>query len=202
MDYIKRNLTGLLTGLKESFFGVKLKTPMSRTIMIALIGVLTALSIAFERVVYIPVGDTSRYSLTFMMTAVCCIALGALRGAIVACLADVIGAMILYGNANPLLTICVGLSALTFGLILYNNQSIVRIVLAVLIDQICISLILKTGALAIWYYGIEKYFTVFGTRVLQVLIMIPLQIVVLSVLSKFVFKYLQNMVKGYIGNEL
>lgn len=198
MDYISRNLKGLLLDFKKSFFGVRLSTPMSKTIMLALMGVLTALSIAFERVVYIPVGDTSRYSLTFMMTAVCCVSLGALRGAVVAVLADVIGAIIVYGNANPLLTICLCLSALTYGLILYCNQSIVRIVIAVLIDQLIISLILKTGALSVWYYGISQYFKVFGTRVPQVLIMIPIQIVVLIVFSKFIFKYLQNIVKEYV----
>lgn len=189
--------TGLLQDMQESFFGVKARDNRAITLIIALMGVLAALQIVFERTVYIPVGDTSRYSLVFIMVAITSICLGGLRGGVVAAIADIIGGLIVYGNICPLITVCVFLSALTFGMFLYSKRSIIRIILAVLVDQIMCSLILKTGALAIWYYGgMKSYGKVFATRLPQVGIMIPLEIIVLLILSKFI-NYLKKMMKEY-----
>lgn len=195
---MEENKTGLVRNMQESLLGLvgKLNDGKKVTILVALMGVLTALCIVFERTVYIPVGDTSRYSMVFIMVAISSITLGAIAGGVVAALADIIGGMMVYGNICPLITVVVFLSAFTFGVFLYSKRSIVRIVLAVLVDQIICSLILKTGALAIWYYGgMGSYFKVFATRILQVAIMIPVEIIVLIALEKIVIKYLKKMLK-------
>ena len=196
-DCVKKQ--GLMPEMRESFFGIKAKNLKTRTKLITLMGVLTALCIVVERTIFIPVGDSSRYSFTFAAVALCGITLGGLKGAVVAMLADVIGSLILYGNANPLITVCVCLSAMSFGIILYSKRTPVRIVIAVLIDQIVSALILKTGALAIWYYGgMNAYATLFGIRLVQVLIMIPVEIIVLLLLEKYLFGTVKKLVKEFV----
>ena len=152
-----------------------------------------------ERTIYIPVGDTSRYSFTFVAVALSSIVLGGLKGAVVAGVADVIGSLIVYGNANPLITACVCITAINYGLFLYNKRSIPRIVLAVIVDQVICSLLLKTAALSVWYYGgMNAYPVVFMTRLVQVGVMIPLQIVVLIILEKYLFGIVKKLVKDFV----
>jgi ECF transporter S component (folate family) len=187
---------GLLQELHKSFFGINNAGIKSNTLLIAIMGVLIALNIVFERVVYIPVGDTSRYSLVFVIIVISCISLGALKGAIVAVLADVIGSFMLYGSACPLITLVVFISALSWGMFLYEKRGVFRILLAVLFDQLVCSLTLKTGALAIWYYGgMSSYTKVLATRIPQIIIMIPLEFIVLVVLDRYLFGYIKKIMK-------
>ena len=191
--------TGLALQLRESFFGFSSEKAMSTTKLITIMGVLAALCIVVERTIYIPVGDTSRYSFTFVAVALSSIVLGGLKGAVVAGVADVIGSLIVYGNANPLITACVCITAINYGLFLYNKRSIPRIVLAVIVDQVICSLLLKTAALSVWYYGgMNAYPVVFMTRLVQVGVMIPLQIVVLIILEKYLFGIVKKLVKDFV----
>lgn len=195
----KKEVTGLVQVLRESFFGVKSKGARTNTRLIALMGVYIALCIVFERTIFIPVGDTSRYSLTFVVVALAGITLGGLRGGIVAALADIIGSLQLYGSVSPLITVCVFISAITFGVFLYSKRNLLTIVIAVLIDQVLSCLILKTGALALYYYGgMNAYKAVFVTRLPQIGIMIPLEIAVLLVLNKYLFGRAKRMVKDFM----
>lgn len=190
---------GLMQELRESFFGTAAKDIRTRTRLITLMGVLTALCIAVERLVYLPIGTNSRYSLTFVVIALTAIVLGGLKGAVVAALADILGSLIVYGSVCPLITVCVFLSALTFGMFLYSKRNAVRIVLAVFVDQLVCSLILKTGALAIWYNGgMNAYLAVFMTRMVQAAIMIPIEIAVLLILNGFFFGTAKRLVKDFI----
>ncbi len=187
-------LEGLLHDMQESFFGRKKRKKEKAAVIIALMGVLIALSMIFERMIFIPVGDSSRYSLVFIVSATAGVILGGLRAGVVSVIADIIGSLIMYGNINPLITICVFLSSMFLGLFLYKKQSLSRIVTAVLFDQVLCSLILKTGALAIWYYnGMADYFKLFFIRCVQTAIMIPMEIVVIYILGKMLFPYLKRM---------
>lgn len=193
---INDRLRGLLHEMQESFFGRKKGDRENPAVIIALMGTLIALSIVFERTIYIPVGDSSRYSLVFIITATSGVILGGLRAGLVGILADVIGSLMVYGNINPLITVCVFLSSVFFGLFLYKKQTFLRVVAAVLFDQILCSLILKTGALAIWYYnGMSDYAKLFLIRCVQAAIMIPIEIVVLCILAKMFYPYLKRMVE-------
>ncbi len=187
-------LRRLLHDMQESFFGKKKEDRNNPAVIIALMGTLTALSIVFERLIYIPVGDSSRYSLVFIIMATSGVILGGLRAGVVGILADIIGSLMVYGNVNPLIMACVFLSSVFFGLFLYKKQTFLRVVAAVLFDQILCSLILKTGALAIWYYnGMSDYVKLFLIRCVQAAIMIPLEIVVLCMLSKMLYPYIKRM---------
>lgn len=190
---------GLVHTVRESFFGFKADSAKTETRLIALMGVFTALCIVFERTVFIPVGDNSRYSFTFVIVALAGVTLGSLRGAIAASIADIIGSLMLYGNVCPLITVCVFLSAITYGIFLYKKRNILTIVSAVLVDQLFCSLILKTGALAIWYNGgMHAYPAVFLTRLVQVLIMIPIEIAVLLILNRFLFGFAKKAVGDFL----
>lgn len=190
---------GLMQELRESFFGIRAKDIRTRTRLITLMGVLTALCIVVERTVYLPIGTNSRYSLTFVVIALTSIVLGGLKGAVAAVAADVLGSLMLYGSVCPLISVCVFLSALTFGMFLYSKRTVVRIILAVLVDQLVCSLILKTGALAIWYNGgMNAYPAVFMTRLVQAGIMIPIELIVLLVLNRYFFGTAKRLIKDFI----
>lgn len=188
-----KNSKGLFLDLKESFFGNGINSSIKATVTIATMGVLIALCYVFERVLFIPVGDTSRYSFTFVIMAISGLILGGYKAMLVVVLADIIGSLILYGNVNPLITICVGLGGLMYGLLLYKKATILKIVIAACFNELVCGLILKTGALAIWYYGgMKAYTTVFATRAVQAAIMTPVEIVVLVILSYTLFPVLKR----------
>lgn len=197
---VKNDKKRLIHTMSGSFFGLRDGGKQFSTKIVTLMGMFIALCIVFERVIYIPIGDISRYSFSFVATTISCVVLGGLKGMIVVVLADIIGSLIVYGNVCPLITICVAISALFFGILLYKKNGVVRIIIVVLIDQIVCSLFLKTGALAIWYYGgLDMYVEVFMTRLVQILIMIPLEILVLVVLDKYFFGYLNKLIKDYVA---
>ena len=167
------------------------------TAKLCIMAVCIALCIVFERTVYIPVGDTSRYSLTFIMIYITGFMLGGMGCAIVAGIADVIGAFILYGSANPLITLCVVIGAAFVGTVIYQKAGVVKIVICALFNQLVVSLLLKTAALSILYYGgMSAYPKVFVTRLVQVGIMLPIEIAVMIVIDKMILSRFSSLVRS------
>lgn len=183
--------------MRESFFGIRTKGVGAGTKKTCLMGLLCALIIVFERTVYIPVGDSSRYSFTFIVIFISGMLLGAIDAAIVAAAADVIGAIIAGYSVNPLITVCVALSAFFCGLLLYAKVDFVKLTIAILLDQALCSLLLKSAAFAIWYGGgMGSYPKYFMIRIVQVAIMIPVEFVVLFSLNKLLFGRLKKLTSG------
>ena len=193
---------GLRTSLRESFFGIRPQNISAGTKKICLMGMLAALIIVFERTIYIPVGDSSRYSFSFIMIFVSGMVLGAVDAAIVGAVADVVGAIIAGYSINPLITVCVALSAFFCGLLLYSERSYMRLAIAILLDQILSNLLLKSAAFAIWYGGgMHSYPKYFMIRIVQVGIMIPVEFVVLFILNRVFFPRLKKLTMGLTENE-
>lgn len=196
-EAIKSN--GLMQGVRESFFGIEAKNIKQRTRVLTIMGMLTALVYLLERVLFIEVGSNSRYSFVFVAISISAILLGGYKASMVAVVADIIGSVIIYGNVNPLITLCVFISAMFYGLVLYKKVSTTRIIVAILFDQIICSLFLKSAALAIWYQGgMKAYPAVFLTRLVQVIIMIPVEIIVLSLLNKSFFGKIKKVFKDFV----
>jgi ECF transporter S component (folate family) len=193
---------GLRASLRESFFGIRPQSLSAGTKTVSLMGMLAALIIVFERTIYIPVGDSSRYSFAFIMIFVSGIVLGAVKAAVVGAIADIVGAIIAGYSINPLITICVALSAFFCGLLLYSDRSYVRLGIAILLDQVLCSLLLKSAAFAIWYGGgMHSYPKYFMIRIVQAGIMIPVECVVLFILNRVLFPRLKKLTMGLTENE-
>ena len=183
----------------KSFFGIKAENTSKETKVVCLMGVLAALIIVFERTIYIPVGDSSRYSFAFIMIFISGLVLGGIRAAVVCGIADVVGAIIAGYSINPLITVCVMLSGLICGLFLYAERTPAKLAVAILLDQILCSLLLKSAAFAIWYgKSITTYPHYFSIRIVQVAIMIPIEFVVLFPLEKLLFGRLKKLVSDFI----
>lgn len=190
---------GLCAAMHKSFFGIKTDNMSSRTKKIALMGMLIALMVVFERVLFIPVGDSSRYSFTFIILFLSGLLLGAIDAAIVAGLADIIGCVLVGYSVFPLITFCVMLAAFVAGLMLFSERSIPKLIIAIVFEQLVCSLLIKTAALAIHFYGgIRNYGKVFSVRIVQFCIMLPLEIVVMLVLYKMLFSRIKKMTSEFI----
>ena len=201
MENEQGNKKGLYA-LRESFFGPRPKTAGAGTKLVCLMGMLAALCVLFERTIYIPVGDSSRYSFTFIIIFISGLVLGGACAAITAGIADIVGAIIAGYSINPLITFCVVLSGLICGLLLYSQRSYIKLAIAILLDQILVSLVLKSAAFAIWYGGgMHTYPKYFSIRIVQAAIMIPIEFAVLFPLYRLLFPRLKRLTGDVMKNE-
>lgn len=157
------------------------------------LAVLIAMAIVLSRFVSIPL-PTMRIGFGFVPIAICGMMYGPVWAAIVAAVADVLGAMIFYfGSVSPGITLSAALTGVVFGLFLYKGAepwttvSWVKLAAAVGINCLIISLLLTTLWLSM-LYG-TPYLALLPTRLLQSAIMIPVQIIVLRVLNRPIMLY-------------
>lgn len=172
------------------------KNYSSRISIIVLVtaGLIVAAEIIMERVLAIST-DTSRYSFAFVARVISGVTLGPVMAGITGIVSDTIGAFIRYGSINPLLTAIAFLRGITYGVFLYKKRTPLRIIGAVLTEQIGCSLILSTAALSIWYgYSFE---VIFIGRVIQCAIMTAIQLVTIFTLDKFLFGRLIKILDSY-----
>ena len=103
--------------------------------------------------------------------------------AVVAAIADVIGAGLFPSGAFfPGFTLTAVLTGVVFGLFLYKKQTPGRIIAAVAVDQLLLSLLLNSYWLSILYGS--PYVPLLATRALQCLVMTPVMYFTISALSK------------------
>lgn len=108
---------------------------------------------------------------------------GPLFSAVVAGIADLIGATLFPSGAFfPGFTLTAILTGLVFGVLLYKKQSWWRILTAVAIDQLILSLLLNTFWISILYGS--PFLPLMATRAVQCAIMAPVMYVTISALVK------------------
>ena len=189
----------LLASLQESFFGYYKEKNVKMVVKICLMGLLTALLIVFERTIYIPVGESSRYSFTFVMVYISGLLLGGIDAMIVTGAADVLGGILAGYSINPLITACVMISGMSAGTLLFKERSLIKLSVAIVINQLVCSLLLKSAAFAIFYGGgMHSYPHYFTIRIVQFAIMTPVEFVVMFLLYKSLFGRLKKMVNEVI----
>lgn len=153
------------------------------TRMITMIGILVAVQVILSRFLSINAWNL-KIGFAFAPIALCGILMGVGPTAIMAAVADVLGALLFpSGMFFPGFTLTALLHGATNGLLLYKSQHPVRIGLAVLIDQLVLGLLLNTFWISILYGS--PYWGVLATRVPQCLIMIPVEFVIITMLAKF-----------------
>ncbi len=128
----------------------------------------------------------------FVPIAVCAMMLGPLWAGVMAALADFLGAILFpIGPYFPGFTACAFLTGVVFGLFLYREatgaKSWGKVLGAVAVNQLVISLLINTLWISL-LYG-TPYVALLPTRILQCCILIPLQVVVLRVLTRPIALY-------------
>lgn len=120
----------------------------------------------------------------FAPVALCGILMGMGPTAIMAVIADILGAVLFpSGMFFPGFTLTALLHGATYGLLLHKKQTTVRIGLAVVIDQLVLGLVLNTLWISILYGS--PYWGVLISRIPQCLIMVPVEFVIITMLAKF-----------------
>ncbi len=120
------------------------------------------------------------------------ILLGPVKAGAISAVSDLIGALLFpIGTYFPGFTLTAFLVGTVFGLFLHREITVLRIVGAVMINQLALSLPLNTLWISALYAS--PYEALLVTRLTQCAILIPVQIVTIGVMTKTIGPYLQKM---------
>ena len=149
-------------------------------------GILIALEIVLSRFLSINAWNI-KIGFSFVPVVVAAILLGPMQAAIVAALADFLGAVLFpIGAYFPGFTLTAFLTGLVFGLFLHKKTGFINIILAVAVNQLILSLLLNTLWISILYGS--PYVPLLATRAVQAVILSVVQILgillILKVLEK------------------
>lgn len=159
----------------------------SYLIKICIVAILTALGFLLDRVLTVST-PAVKINLAFLPAAFGAMLLGPVAGACVYGLTDLIGALLLpFGPYHPGFTVCAALMGAVYGLFLCRRNGHVRffknILPPVLINCVIIGLLINTAWVSM-LYGSKTYFGWFFVRLLEYLILIPVQLATLPLLAK------------------
>jgi len=158
--------------------------------ILVLMALLTAMEVVLSRFLSYAVWNM-KLGFAFVPVVVAAIMLGPVRAAIVGGLADFVGAILFpIGAYFPGFTLTAALMGLVYGLFLYRKQTFPRVLGAVVINQLILSLILNTLWISILYDSVFRPLLV--TRLTQCAILIPVQILVIVLMTKTLGKFLQQ----------
>ncbi len=152
----------------------------SRTVSI--MGVLIASEIVLSRFASISAWNI-RIGFGFVPLVIAAMLLGPVKAGIIGALSDILGATLFpIGAYFPGFTLTALCTGIIYGVFLHKRETLLRIVLAVGINQLILSLLLNTLWISVLYGS--PYGTLFMTRIVQCAILIPVQIVVITSISK------------------
>lgn len=161
------------------------KTTSFNTKTITLMAILIATDIVLTRFLSINT-PIARIGFSFVPIVISAIVLGPVRTGVVAGLSDIIGAILLpLGTYFPGITLTAFCMGLTWGIFLHKKQSVQNVCFAVLINQLIFSL----GLNSVWLSILSgtQVNVLLATRGVQVLILIPVQILVTCTICKYKF---------------
>ncbi len=161
------------------------KKPIFTTKMLAVMSLLVALEVIIARFGTLRPTESIKLSLDFIPVVVSAVLFGPVPAMIISILADVLGAFLFpVGPFFPGFTVTAALTGLLYGALLYQEQTMPRILLAVVLQQGILSLLLNTFWLKV-LYGLPYLPTLVG-RLVQAGVMSALQIVLIPLLAKAV----------------
>ena len=145
-------------------------------------GVLIAIEIVLSRFLSINAWNL-RIGFSFVPIAIAGMLLGPLPAGIVAAVADVLGAILFpTGPFFPGFTLTAFLTGVIWGIFLYRKQTPLRILFAVLINQLILSFLLNSLWISVLYGS--PFMPLLATRIIQTAILIPVQFIVIGALMK------------------
>ena len=154
----------------------------SKTYRISIISIFIAMEIIFSRFLSIQTWNL-KIGFSFIPIVISAILFGPYISGLIACIADLIGAILFpVGAYFPGFTITALLTGFIFGIFLKSKQSIPRIIFSVIISQIFLSLFLNTYWMSILYHN--PYWPLFSTRIYQSIVLTIVQIVTIIILNK------------------
>lgn len=155
--------------------------PRFSTRTLTRMALLIALEIVLSRFLSFSAWNT-KIGLAFVPVVVAAILLGPLYAGIVGALSDFLGALLFpIGPYFPGFTLTAFLMGLCYGLFLYRKQSILRILGAVAVHQLILSLLLNTLWISLLYGS--PYAPLLVTRLPQCAILAAVQLAVIPLIA-------------------
>ena len=149
---------------------------------IVTLGSLIAIEIVLSRFLSFSIWNM-KIGFSFVPIVIAAIMFGPIQAGIVGAFGDLLGATLFpIGAYFPGFTFTAFLTGVVFGLFLNKKQTIGRVLPAVGINQLILSLLLNTYWISVLYGS--PFSGLIPVRVIQTLILIPVQIVVIMALSK------------------
>ena len=163
------------------------KQMMKRVIVLTYMGLLVALQVVLSRFFSINAWNF-KIGFSFLPIAVAGMFFGPVGAAVVATVADLVGA-ILFPSGQFFIgfTVTALLGGLVWGVFLHKKQTNGRILCAVLIEQLVLSLLLNTLWISILYSS--PFVPLMTSRVVQCLVLGPVQFVTVKVMCRFLQRY-------------
>ena len=153
------------------------------TRMITVIGVLIAMEVILSRFLSIN-APSVKIGFAFVPCALCAVLFGLGPTVILEILADLLGATLFpSGSFFPGFTLTAALRGLSYGLLLGKKQTPARILLVVLFNQLVLGLCVNTLWISILYGS--SFSALLLTRVMQCLVLIPVEFVVITAIANF-----------------
>lgn len=152
------------------------------TYSVVIMGLLVATEIVLSRFASVSAWNI-KVGFAFIPVAVAAMMLGPVKGGLVGALGDFLGAILFpIGPYFPGFTFTSFLTGMVYGIFLYKRRNFMKALIAVVINQLILSLILNTLWISILYGS--AFLPLLMTRILQCAIIVPIQIVVLNVLLR------------------
>lgn len=136
-----------------------------------------------------------RIGFAFLPLAISAMMFGPLMGGAAAALADVIGMMLFPtgGAYFPGFTLTAFFSGAIYGIILFKKpKTLVRICISVIIVSLLVDLGLNT--VWIWMLTGKGFMALLPARAVKALIMIPIQIIMIRVIWRYIMSHIKNIV--------
>ena len=125
---------------------------------------------------------------SFVPVVIAAMMFGPIHAAIVGGVGDLLGALLFpIGAYFPGFTLTAVLMGIVWGLFLYKDQNIVKIILSVGINQLILGLVVNTFWISVLYGS--PYGPLFLTRIIQAVILTAVQIVVIYGIGKVVPRF-------------
>lgn len=152
------------------------------TKLVVTIGLLTALHIVLSRFLSINAWNI-KIGFAFVPVFLAAWAYGPVPAAAVGALGDFLGAVLFpIGPYFPGFTLSCALTGVIFGLLLHKEQTLPRIVAAVVLNQFGVSLLLSSFWISILYGS--PYTVLLGTRVIQSAILTGVELITMTAFTR------------------
>ncbi len=170
---------------------MKVKKKISINMLVTL-GLLIGMEIILSRFLSISTWNI-KIGFSFVPMVIAAVMYGPVGGALVGALGDIVGAILFpIGAYFPGFTLTALLMGVVHGFFLRKKQDMKRITAAVCINQLVLSLFANSLWISILYGS--PYRVLLGTRIFQSLILLPVQVVVIGVMTKALNVYLKKQV--------
>ena len=163
---------------------------------IVVMATLVAMEIVLSRMLSYSVWDM-KIGFAFLPVVIAAIVLGPVRAAIVAALADFLGAILFpIGAYFPGFTLTAALVGILYGLFLHKDQPFWKILISVSIHQLILSLLMNTYWISVLY---DSPFTaLLVTRLLQCAVMIPVELLVIGLMVKTLGEFMRKKAMQWV----